>query len=485
MATAGSRAAWRPATSKAGPSRRVAPQAEIDSAAVPLPTCPSRQRVAGRLRGGALAAVATLALAATPAAAAEKAIWGPALLPDGRSALSLYDELGVDTLQLAISWADVAPQRPAAATDPADPAYRWPPEIAAAAGAAAPRGIRLALLVTGAPAWANGGRSAIWGPARAQDLADFLTAAARRHPGVRRWMIWGEPNRDDRFQPNRENSTVGPRAYAVLLDAAYAALKRAHRDNRVIGGMTWTGGTIKPPSFLRGMRLPDGRRPRLDWFGHNPFPFRFPRLAEAPIGLGFRDISDSDTFSREIATVYGRRVPLWLSEYTIQSDRGSAVFATFVSRAAQARYVTAGYRLADDLGSAVAGLGWYALLDEPPQPSSANWGLLTHALVRKPAFAAYAAAPSHRRRPTVRAPASVRRATLRRLGIAVGVVPRAPGTIELELRRGGRALARRRAAGTGGEATTIRLRATLRRGSYVLVVRAAGASSVRRALRVR
>ena len=71
-------------------------------------------------------------------------------------------------------------------------------------------------------------------------------------------MVWGEPNRDDRFQPNKENSRVGPRAYAPLLDAAYAALKRESPRNRVIGGMTWTNGAVKPAAFLRWMRLRTG-----------------------------------------------------------------------------------------------------------------------------------------------------------------------------------------------------------------------------------
>ena len=432
-----------------------------------------------RLAVGVLAA---LALLAAPASAAEKAIWGPVALPDGRSAMALYEELGVDTLQLGMSWADVAPQRPSNPTDPADPAYRWPAELDAAE--AGHRAIHLAVLVAGSPAWANGGREPIQAPQRPEDFAAFLTAAARRYPGVRRWMIWGEPNRDDRFQPNAENSPVGPRAYARLLDAAYGALKRESPANRVIGGMTWTGGTVKPVAFLRDMRLADGRRPRLDWYGHNPFPFRFPKLTEPPIGTEFRDISDMDTFSREVARAYGRRVPLWLSEYTIQSDHGSASFATFVSRATQARYVTAGFKLADDLAAGVAGLGWLSLLDEPEAALGANWGLLTHALERKPAFAAFARAPSERLRPDVRVAASVSRARLRAGGLAVVVRPRAGGRVVVELRRAGRLRARSARQGTPGSAVTLRLRGRLAAGSYGVAVRAARAATVRRALRV-
>ncbi|MEY2517387.1 MAG: hypothetical protein QOJ89_4745 [bacterium] len=433
-----------------------------------------------------LGSLAALVLAAAPAAAAEKAIWGPLTLPGGGSALALYDELGVDTLQLRLSWADVAPERPAVATDPDDGAYRWPAELAAAEAEAAGRAINLALLVFGTPPWANGSRSPLWAPQRPQDYADFLTAAARRYPSVHRWMIWGEPNRSDRFRPNRVDSAIGPRAYAPLLDAAYVALKRESPSNRVIGGMTWTGGTVKPASFLRMMRLANGRRPRLDWYGHNPFPFRFPTLSEPPIeGSGFRDISDSDTFSREIAGVYGRRVPLWLSEFTIQSDHGSSTFATFVSQAAQARYVTAAWKLADDLGGAVAGIGWLSLLDDPPSKTSANTGLLTHALQRKPAFAAFARAPAERLRPAVQTAASTSRATLRSGGLAVRVTARAGGVVVVELRRGGRVLASARTSAASGSIKTLRLRSSARAGRYVVAVRAARGSTVTRPLLVR
>lgn len=440
-------------------------------------------------RVGLVPALAVLVLVlvltlAAPATAAEKALWGPPTLPDGGTAFTLYDRLGIDTLQLSLSWSAVAPTRPATPTDPADPAYRWPADVATATAQAPGYGIRISLLVSTAPPWANGGRGPVHAPDDPRDYADFLTAAARRYPAVRRWMIWGEPNRDDRFQPNAKNDEVGPRAYAVLLDAAYGALKAQSRANRVIGGNTWTSGTVMPPDFLRFMRLPDGRRPRLDWFGHNPFPFRSPNLADTPLAGGYRDISDTDTFSAELRRAYGRRVPLWLSEYTIQSDRGSAVFATFASRAEQARYLTRGYAIGDELGSAVAGVGWLALLDEPPSAGSANWGLLTHDAQPKPAFAAMRRAPSERLRPRVHVATTIARATLRRRGLPVRVTPKASGAIVVELRSGSRIGARTRGAGRAGRPRTLRLRGGLRPGRYTLRVRSARGASVRTSVRV-
>jgi len=442
---------------------------------------------AGRNFATVVVLLATTFALGAQAQAAEKAFWGPATLPDGSSAFGLYDELGIDTLQLSVVWSDVAVTRPANPRDPSDLAYHWPAEVDAAVAEAAGHGIRILLLVKATPAWANGRRSPTWTPTNPRDYADFLAAAARRYPLVRRWMIWGEPNRHDRFQPNKTNSALGPRAYARLLDAAYVALKSANRQNIVIGGNTWTSGTVKPPDFLRWLRLPNGRRPRLDWFGHNPFPFRFPKLANTPLRGGYRDMSDLDTLSAEARRTFGRRVPLWLSEYTIQSDRGSRVFATYVSRAAQGRYLSAGFRIADDLGPAVAGIGWLTLLDEPPAPESANLGLLTAALQRKPAFAAMALAPSERARPAVRVASSVRRAALRsRTGLTVTVTPRATGSIRVDLRRGTKLWVRTRVPGVAGRAATARLRSRrAAAGRYVVAVRAPRGATVRRSVLVR
>lgn len=322
----------------------------------------------------------------------EKAIWGPLELPDGSSAFPTYERLGVDVFQIQLRWADVAPGPPADPVDPDDPAYQWPAELDRAIGEASRNGIELAVLVTTTPGWANGERSEIRAPDDVGDYADFLSAAARRYPQVRRWMIWGEPNRSDRFLPNVADDPVGPRRYAELLDAAYGALERASSKNVVIGGNVYTGGDVKPPDFIRWMKLPSGRPPRLDWFGMNPYPFRFPDLADQPIPGGWRDLSDLDTVGEELHADYrpiGIDPPLWLSEFTIQSDQDSRYFAYHVSEEEQALWLKTGYATAQEAGD-VKGLGWFTLLDQPSSAESANWGLMTAEGVPKPSFRAYA-----------------------------------------------------------------------------------------------
>ncbi len=418
------------------------------------------------------------------AAAAEKAIWGPLVHPGGASAFPTYRELGVDTLQLGLSWADVAPNRPSRPGNPADPAYRWPAQVDRAISEGATNGVRVALLVSGSPPWANGGRSSLHAP-NASDFASFMVAASRRYPAVRRWMIWGEPNRDDRFLPNSAGSPVGPRAYAPILDAAYGALKSVSRHNIVIGGMTWTGGTVKPAPFLNAMRLPNGRPPRLDWYGHNPFPFRFPNLREEHIAGGWRDISDMDRFSAELRRVYRRRVRLWLSEFTVLSDKPSREFAESVSREGQAQWLSAAYRIADTLPS-IAGLGWLNLHDDPEGPGGSNWGLLTASGARKPSYRAYLNAPAARFRPTVGAARRTRVRTLSGRGLPVLVRPKLAGRVVAELRtlRGGRMARAARYARAGGLGTLWLRGRGLKRGRYTLVVRARRGETVRRQISI-
>jgi len=433
-----------------------------------------------------VASLAALLIGAPTANAAEKAIWGPLELPGGGSAFETYKDLGVDTYQVGLSFATTVPQRPANPGDPNDPAYRWPPSLDEAAAAAAANGINLAILVTQSPGWANGGRSELHAP-DAKAFADFMAAASKRYPTVRRWMIWGEPNRADRFLPNEPNSPVGPRAYARILDAAYGSLKAVSPRNIVIGGMTWTGGDVKPAPFMKFMRLPNGRPPRLDWFGHNPFPFRFPNLRELAIRDGWRDISDLDVFSRQLRRTYGPRAKFWLSEFLVLSDKPSDEFLLFVSRAQQARWLRASYAIADSLDS-VAGLGWLSLLDQPERNPGAgsNWGLLTETGAAKPAYAAFRSAPSEQFRPVVRAPRTVTRSALRRRGLAVKVRPRTAGRVIVELRRGKRRLGRATSRVPAGATRTIVVRSRTARGGRVTsVVRTSRGATVRRSTVVR
>jgi hypothetical protein len=324
-----------------------------------------------------------------------KAIYGPVTMPNGSSAFPTYHRLGVQVLELELSWKKVAPSRPSRPTDPRDPVYRWPVALDSAVNQAAHYGIAISVLVEEFPKWANGGRGPAWAPSDPRVYANFMQAASRKYPSVHRWLILNEVNSPRNFQPLPVGSPAGPERYAQLLDDAYGALKRVSPSNLVIGGMTYSAGTIGTPDFIRWLRLPDGRPPRMDYYGHNPYSVRYPNLAEKPFSRIVYDINDIDTLERQLTGVYhayGHVPKLWLSEFGI-SNSSNPSFDYYVSRPVQARWVTAAFRLVDSVPY-VAALGWYELLDEPSFSSGRlTEGLLTASGAPKPAFYAYAAAP--------------------------------------------------------------------------------------------
>jgi len=326
---------------------------------------------------------------AAPRASVLKMIWGPLTMPDGGSAFPTYDRLGVNVFQTDLDWATTAPTEPADPQDPADPAYRWPATLTTALAGAARYGISVCLLVQRAPGWANGHRSSAWAPTDPSDYANFLIAASHKYPLVHHWMIWGEPNRAGNFEPMPASSPVGPRRYALLLNAAYYALKSVSVDNIVIGGDTWSFGPVEPADFVRWMRLPDGQPPALDYYGHNPFSIRFPELGQSPYFPGGRDIDDLATLESQLRGIYHRQVKLWLSEFTVSSGHPTRAFSFAVSPKEQAKWIMAAFSLVNDYDF-VAGLGWFDLLDQaPPGPRTLTNGLMSWNALPKPAFYAY------------------------------------------------------------------------------------------------
>jgi hypothetical protein len=358
--------------------------------------------IGNRLRLGSLvsaAVAAAILCGAAPAEAApslKKAIWGPARV-DGRSQFPIYRDLGVGIYQAKLNWSDIAPIRPARPTDPADPAYLWPRELRFVVREARRNHIRVALQIIFSPSWANGGRNREWAP-RPRAFAQFATAAARRYPSVRHWLVWGEPNAQRNFMPLPYQRPTGPRLYSRILDAGYGALKRVRRRNLVIGGNTFTSGDVRPRKFIKSMRLPNGRPPRMDLYGHNPFTTRRPALWRPYVGYGFADYSDLDTLAgwvdHYLGRARGRPIKLFISEFTVPSDHANDTFNFHVSRRTQAAWLGAALRIARRWPR-IYTFGWFTLYDEPPtNPGGApgnevNWGLLDWRGRPKPSYRAF------------------------------------------------------------------------------------------------
>jgi hypothetical protein len=328
-----------------------------------------------------LLAAALLALAPGSALAFSKAIWGP-VYRNGANQFPIYHQLGVSLYQAALDWSSIAATKPRSATNPHDPAYQWPAEIDQAIAQARRFHMRVLLQLINSPGWAHGAaHTTNWAPTHASDFAAFATAAARRYPSVHLWMIWGEPNKLGNFQPMTVSTAPGaplspdqqraPHAYAVLLDAAYGALKAVSRQNLVIGGCTYTGDVgIFTLEWIQNLRLPNGRPPRMDIYAHNPFGVWDPSFS-APSNETQADTNDGTVQFIDLPKLAGwidrylhRGLPIFLSEWTIPTHPDHEFNVWFPERLA-ARYIRDGLRISRRWHR-IYGLGWINVYDSPP-----------------------------------------------------------------------------------------------------------------------
>jgi hypothetical protein len=325
-----------------------------------------------------------------------KAIWGPGIV-SGVSRFPIYRDLGMRVYEDRLNWAAIAPTRPGNATDPRDPAYRWPAEVTAAVREAERYHMTVALQLITTPNWANLGRAPNWAPTNPIDFARFAVASSRRYPSVHLWMVWGEPTRTPNFNPLPSGvarfthltaaQAEGPHLYARILDAAYGALKQVSRRNLVIGGMTYTTGEISTQQWIENLRLPDGEPPRMDMYGHNPFSFREPNFGNPPSPDQAVDFSDlrrlAQLVNRDLRRPRHRHLKLFISEWTIPTSADNE-FNFYVEPAVQARWISAALRLASRWPE-LYDVGWIHLYDE----ASISEGLLYANGARKPGYFAW------------------------------------------------------------------------------------------------
>jgi hypothetical protein len=356
----------------------------------------------------AFALLALLGLGALPARAnaavsTHKLIWGPT----DAAAFNTYADLGAGLYEFTINWSLIAPTKPADPTNPSDPAYQWTPAVDEAIANAQAHGMQVVLEVSGAPGWANGGRPWPFAPTNPQDYADFVAAASKRWPAVHYWQIWGEPSRRPNFMPLPKHvfgekltraQQRGPELYAQILDDSYVSLKQVNPENIVIGGNTYSGGDIRPLAYIKALRLPNGKPPRMDMYGQNPFGFRRPDLSKDLLqpGNGVADFCDLDVIVEYVDRYLSRagrnkgKLPIFISEYFVPTDHKNWEFNYWVSKKTAANWVTAALKITRSW-KRIYTFGWFELEDEAPDGAGTevNRGLLTYKGAKKPAYFAF------------------------------------------------------------------------------------------------
>ena len=187
-------------------------------------------------------------------------------------AVPTVTRLAPKLIRYNIVWSDIAPTRPAAPGNPADPAYVWTNADKIVA-LAAKLGASLLFTIVDAPKWANGGATPEHVPTDPADFGTFCGVVAQRYPTVGRFTIWNEPNRGQFLQPQGAGGTEAPRRLAGLAKACIPAIHaqspdaagrdRPHREPRRTG---------RPCADPVPRRLPRGRRPEARRHRAQPLP---------------------------------------------------------------------------------------------------------------------------------------------------------------------------------------------------------------------
>jgi hypothetical protein len=339
-------------------------------------------------------AVGLLGIGAAPASAFQLGLTDPAYSGGNATIFDRTVNARAGLVLLGAPWASIAPTDPPAGFDgsnPNSPGYSWS-SLDASVAAAQSRGLRVALLVTQAPAWAEGPNrpagvtAGSWKPDPSA-LGKFGQAIAKRYPSVRYFQLWAEPNLSLYLTPQwKHRRPVSPVLYRKMLNAFYAGIKSVSGADKVL-----TGGTGPYGDRPGGLRVPPATfwQTLLCFNGaalhpvHCSDPAHFDIAAHNPIDIGpptqhaasAKDISTPDlgrlTRILRKAQRTGRskphgRKPLWATEFWWDSNPPDPAG---IPELRQARWLEQAIYLFWKQGAAEA--TWFQVDDPAPVPSYA------------------------------------------------------------------------------------------------------------------
>ncbi len=255
-------------------------------------------------------------------------------------------DAGAAIIRVDLLWSQVAQSRPADATNPDDPAYRWQ-EYDRLIEVAKANKLHVLFAVYGTPEWAADPSVTLpkdlpfafaRRPQDPGEFGAFATAAATRYAprGVTRWEGWNEPNINLFLYPQYERQgrrwvATSPRTYADLQRSFYEAIKAVDPSAVVAGGATAPTGDrcgsscragkaqpeapnrVAVPDFLDALDQPD-LQPPMDVVSHHPYPRSAPR-EPAPPNRTSIDLYNLRDLTAAIDRTYLRGAKIWLTEY--------------------------------------------------------------------------------------------------------------------------------------------------------------------------
>ena len=353
---------------------------------------------------------ATAAAALAPSGLAGERMWtgfhdDPILrFDDNRQAqMDVARDDNATVLRTLVTWAQVAPTRPARATNPFDPAYKFD-DLDEFVRNAQARDLEVLITLWGTPKWANAGKSPNYLPKKMADFQNFARAVASRYSGrnagypfVRFYGIWNESNLGTFLSPqfNAKGRIVGPAAYAKLAAAGYAGIKAGSPKALVgIGETSSTGndkkkaGTDKiSPGKFAELVARANRRLRFDAWAQHPYPFPVNMKPTQKVRWPNVALTSLPRFEASLDTWFGRKnIPVWITEYGHETKPGEP---KGVTEAQQATYVSQAIGLAR-ADARVQMFVWFVQTDSAGSPWQS--GLYRSSSAPKPARARWAAA---------------------------------------------------------------------------------------------
>jgi len=304
-----------------------------------------------------------------------------------------------------VTWANVAPTRPATASDPFDSAYRFN-DLDELVRNAQERDLEVLITIWGTPKWANGGKTPNFLPKRMSDLTAFTRAVATRYSGrypgfpyVRFYSIWNESNLQLFLAPqfNAAGKSVGPRNYAKLAAAGYAGVKAGNPSAKVAVGSTSSAGRDKPlqgksetHSPGRFAQLVAAANPRLkfDAWAQHPYPVPANQRPAQKVKWPNVTLSAFPRFETSLDKWFKRKnVRIWITEYGHEVKQDGE--PNGVSRSQQAAYAAQALALAKKDPRTDMFI-WFVFRDH----ATSEWqsGLRTRTGAAKPSLARFTAA---------------------------------------------------------------------------------------------
>ena len=259
-------------------------------------------------------------------------------------------------LRTLVTWANIAPTKPANAADSYDPAYNFN-DLDDFVRNAQAQDAEVLMTIWGTPKWANGGKTPNFLPTSMSSFQNFTKALASRYSGrtpglpfVRFYGIWNESNLGQFLSPavqlerqDREPGGVreargrrlrrhqggqpqgARRDRRDVLERPQQAARRARRDS------------VRPGTFAEGVAKAN-KQLKFDAWAHHPYPVPVNGKPTQKVLWPNVALTSLPQFETSIDKWFGRKnIPVWITEYGNETKPGEP---TGVTEAQQASYVT-------------------------------------------------------------------------------------------------------------------------------------------------